>query len=455
LINLGIYRLAWHAKSISPWSKPAAEAPPRHITDLLPIIGWFGLRREAPLHGRGFWIRPMLVELLCGAAFALLYWWETVRPAPPFVLLPQHLIGMFPGKPNPALILATIWHEQYLAHVVLFCFMMIAFWIDFDEMTIPDGVTIPGTLLGLAIVTLFPYALLPAPEVAGANVINTAWLTSPDLVLPETDDPGPMPMPVYLQPWKVPAVTGGGALVAAIACFWVACLALVPGHWSTRHGYMRAMRVFTARVVRERETYLLITLAAIGSIAIAGVWWIGGPHWAGLATGLAGLAVGGALTQVVRIVASAAMGREAMGFGDATLLAMIGAYLGWQATIVIFFMAPLYALLIGIGKLILRGEREIPFGPFLCLAAGTTVVFWPAIWTTFEQYFGLGWKLLVVLLVCLLLMPVLLFPIRWIADGIRRATGAEQGAASREHGSRSTEDGTRRGDKRAKRAEKP
>ena len=27
--------------------------------------------------------------------------------------------------------------------------MLVAFWIDIDEMTIPDGVTIPGTLAGL------------------------------------------------------------------------------------------------------------------------------------------------------------------------------------------------------------------------------------------------------------------------------------------------------------------
>ena len=55
----------------------------------------------------------------------------------------------------------AIRHEQFIAHVVLFCFMLVAFWIDVDEMTIPDGVTIPGTLAGLVIVTLWPFALLP------------------------------------------------------------------------------------------------------------------------------------------------------------------------------------------------------------------------------------------------------------------------------------------------------
>jgi prepilin signal peptidase PulO-like enzyme (type II secretory pathway) len=424
LINLGIYRLAWHAKSISPWSQPPEKAPPRRLWDRLPVFGWLGLRREAKLHGAGFWIRPMLIELLCGAAFAFLYVWEVKwrQLFPQNVAVPQFFLpAIQPGN----VILDIIRHQHFLAHVVLFCFMLIAFWIDADEMTIPDGVTIPGTILGLIIVTVWPYALLPQVNASGPfglPAVSSVWLTSPDDAPPPVLPPMPLLLPApprCVQPWDVPEVAGGGALAVAIAGFWIWCLALAPGHWSTRHGYLRAMRIFTARMVRERATYGLMALAAVGSALIVCVWWYGGPHWAGLATGLAGLMVGGALTQIVRVVASAAMGREAMGFGDVTLLAMIGAFLGWQAPIIIFFMAPLYALLIGLGKLILRGEREIPFGPFLCLAAATTVVFWPAIWKTFEQYFSLGWKLLAVLFVCLCLMPVLLFPIRWVADRIR------------------------------------
>jgi prepilin signal peptidase PulO-like enzyme (type II secretory pathway) len=438
LINLGIYRLAWHAKSISPWSRPLEKAPSRRIWDRLPVIGWLGLRREAPLHGRAFWIRPMLIELLCGAVLVFLYLWEVQwwRLVPHYELLVRyHLLaddafsqfGIF-GPLDFALPLLR--HQQFIAHAVLFCFMVIAFWIDVDEMTIPDGVTIPGTLAGLLIVALWPGALLPQWQVPEDRVqpkmLSPVWLTSPDDVPPAPEDVEAVPR--FNEPWNNPAVTGGSALAAAITVIWIWSLSLAPGHWSKRHGYLRAMRVFTARALRERATYGLMALAAVGSIVITCVWWRGGPHWAGLATGLAGLAVGGALTQIVRVVASFAMGREAMGFGDVTLLAMIGAFLGWQASIVIFFMAPLYALLIGIGKLILRGEREIPFGPFLCLGAATTVVFWPAIWKMFGarnefgfSYFSLGWKLLAVLFVCLCLMPVLLFPIRWIADRIRGA----------------------------------
>src|SRR6185312_15456707 len=48
---------------------------------------------------------------------------------------------------------------------------------------------------------------------------------------------------------------------------------------------------------------------------------------AGFWVGLLGLLVGGGLTESVRLVASLALRREAMGFGDVTLLAMIGAFL--------------------------------------------------------------------------------------------------------------------------------
>ena len=287
-INLGIYRLAWNARPVSPWSRPHAKAPPRRFRDRVPVIGWLGLRREARWHGTGFWIRPMTIELLAGAVFAFLYWWEVAACG----LVPQPILPPF-GIADPAgIALPVIRHEQVVVHLVLFCFMLVAFWIDVDECTIPDSITIPGTLAGLVLATCWPYALLPDIVDGPFNLpmLSSVWLTSP----------------LDSRPWMTPAWIGRPALAAAIAAFCAWCLALAPGCWYTRHGYLRAVKVFTARMIREWMTYALLALAVLGSLAIAAIWSMGGPRWAGLASGLAGIVIGGGLVWIVRVLASAA-----------------------------------------------------------------------------------------------------------------------------------------------------
>jgi leader peptidase (prepilin peptidase)/N-methyltransferase len=60
---------------------------------------------------------------------------------------------------------------------------------------------------------------------------------------------------------------------------------------------------------------------------------------------------------------------ESMGGGDVKLLAMIGAFLGWQRAIFTFFLAPLFGAIIGIINLMVKKDHTIPYGPFLSLAA--------------------------------------------------------------------------------------
>ena len=103
---------------------------------------------------------------------------------------------------------------------------------------------------------------------------------------------------------------------------------------------------------------------------------------------------------LVRIIGTAALRREAMGFGDVTLMAMIGAYLGWQPCLVVFFLAPLAGLIVGVLRLILCRDREIPYGPFLCLAAMFLIVRWQSIWDYTQGIFMLGWFVPLLMLAC-------------------------------------------------------
>jgi leader peptidase (prepilin peptidase)/N-methyltransferase len=125
----------------------------------------------------------------------------------------------------------------------------------------------------------------------------------------------------------------------------------------------------------------------IRAVPAASETWVGG-----LTNGLLGWAVGGGLVWAFRIGAGVVFRREAMGFGDVTLLAMIGSFLGWQAAILTFFLAPFFGLAHAIVKLvrllvkwltmrkIVGSDREVPFGPYLSLAAVTLVLTWPRLW---------------------------------------------------------------------------
>ena len=60
---------------------------------------------------------------------------------------------------------------------------------------------------------------------------------------------------------------------------------------------------------------------------------------------------------------------ESMGGGDVKLLAMIGAFMGWQKAVVTFLLAPFLGVVIGVINLIVKKDHTLPYGPFLSLAA--------------------------------------------------------------------------------------
>lgn len=66
---------------------------------------------------------------------------------------------------------------------------------------------------------------------------------------------------------------------------------------------------------------------------------------------------------------------ESMGGGDVKLLAMIGAFLGWERAVLTFFLAPFFGVVVGIINLVSKKSHTIPYGPFLSMAAVISL-FW-------------------------------------------------------------------------------
>ncbi len=390
-LNLAIYTLAWNPRPISPWSNAPFGVPRRTIHNRVPIVGWWGLRRETDLHGPGFWIRPMLIEIGVGACLAALYWWECAERGlflPPLPIAPP--MEAFLNNDWTAIV-----HMQFAAHGLLFMLMLVASFIDIDEKIIPDTITVPGTLAGLLLAMISPWSLLPG----NSWQINGALPQYEFLTIAS-----PNPWPVALQ--GMPNI---GSLVMALTCWWGWCYAIMPRRWMTRRGLAMAFKVLSARLRREPLTWWIAGLGMVGSAAIFGVWQFSPPSaWAGLFTAMVGMAVSGGMIWLVRVISSRVLEREAMGFGDVTLMAMVGAFIGWQASLITFFLAPFAGLLVGIVQWFLHRDNEIPYGPFLCLGAAFVVVCWAGVWQSAEPYFALGWLIPVVIGFCMVLMGVLL-----------------------------------------------
>ncbi len=82
---------------------------------------------------------------------------------------------------------------------------------------------------------------------------------------------------------------------------------------------------------------------------------------------LLGAAVGYALLWLIAVVGSKAFGEEAMGGGDIKMMAMLGAFLGWQGVLLTLFLGALIGTLIFLPMKLMGREKLVPFGIFLAI----------------------------------------------------------------------------------------
>jgi len=82
---------------------------------------------------------------------------------------------------------------------------------------------------------------------------------------------------------------------------------------------------------------------------------------------LLGLLIGSTLFYLIALVS-----KGGMGGGDIKLIAMIGAFLGWQGALFTIFSGALLGSLVGVTLMLLgmKGRKDkVPFGPFLSCGA--------------------------------------------------------------------------------------
>ncbi|MCK5126493.1 MAG: prepilin peptidase [candidate division Zixibacteria bacterium] len=99
----------------------------------------------------------------------------------------------------------------------------------------------------------------------------------------------------------------------------------------------------------------------------------------GILNSVIGFLVGGLSLLAIAYLGEWLFKKEAMGGGDIKMAAMMGAFVGWQKILLIFFGGALIGMVVsivwmGLSKRV-RKERMIPFGPFLAMAAIVVVLF--------------------------------------------------------------------------------
>ena len=86
-------------------------------------------------------------------------------------------------------------------------------------------------------------------------------------------------------------------------------------------------------------------------------------------------------------------GREGMGYGDFKLIAVFGAFLGWQMLPLVVLLSSFIGAIVGVGMIVFLGrDRQIPipFGPYLAVAGLVALLWGEQINSAYLQLAGLA-----------------------------------------------------------------
>jgi leader peptidase (prepilin peptidase)/N-methyltransferase len=92
---------------------------------------------------------------------------------------------------------------------------------------------------------------------------------------------------------------------------------------------------------------------------------------------LIGAMLGYSILWIIFISFKAVTDKEGMGYGDFKLLALLGAWMGWQYLPLIILLSSITASIIGLAMIIFKGRDKaaaFPFGPYLAIAGWITLI---------------------------------------------------------------------------------
>ncbi len=328
--------------------------------DNIPILSWLILRGRCRFCKKPISPRYLVVEALTGAIvaglFVCYYMLQLRRGAGEFV---------------------ETW-PMFVAHAVLLCSLLACSIVDIELWIVPLEVCWFASGVGIVCATASPHPFVKSvPATAGTvaiaaavgliislillrlGLIQPSFIDADDSVVtePNSDD----------KPERIKSAAVG-----------------------KQHGVnprvevLRELLFLAPAIILAIAAYYLTTrVDSIGQFwagltdQASGGWFA--PRFAGFQAALFGYLVGGAWIWGMRIFGTLGFGKEAMGMGDVHILAAVGAVMGWALPSATFFVAPFFGLLWALYLWLGRRQRELPYGPWLGLAAVVVMIFYDAI----------------------------------------------------------------------------
>lgn len=140
--------------------------------------------------------------------------------------------------------------------------------------------------------------------------------------------------------------------------------------------------------VTDARTYIIPDEFTLGGL-VAGVLFALAGGLTTLVPSLLGAAVGFALLWTIGFLGHLILKEEAMGGGDVKMMAMVGAFLGWQGVLLTVFLGAFLGTLIFLPLSLVGRKKLVPFGVFLAAGAAATWIAGPAIIAWYRAYIGL------------------------------------------------------------------
>ncbi len=161
-----------------------------------------------------------------------------------------------------------------------------------------------------------------------------------------------------------------------------------------RHGVsLEALRgaafatVLLGIAMTDARAYIIPDEFSLGGLALGILFGLAAGKQA-LGVALLGAAVGFGMLWLIAIAGEWMFKQEAMGGGDIKMMAMVGAVLGWQGTLLTVFLGALIGSLIFVPLSLIGRKQLVPFGIFLAIGAAATYLVGTAILTWYSAYLG-------------------------------------------------------------------